>query len=527
MNKAEQKQKISEFITRGELIGEQEINEFAGVSQVKGSQYETWMSEISVFNERHLKDHPLYSDIHSAFFHRNTSRKSYQNMMGHLKALVTDTDYWGEPQQDTESKPKTVLPIKKGTERHMTPIIFISHRTIDAEIADMLKDYLVTTGIPNNYIFCSSLPGNDVNSVISREVKEKIANSSVNIAILSSSYYESAYCINEAGIIWLQDPDVPAVVIGLPEIDNNIMHGFLNSDYKLRRLDNLSDISAIHDSVHTAVNVPAATLSVATEAGQKLSNRYKGFVSQRESKGRTVAKKSADNGSEDDQRSQPPLEKIKKLLINPDDWVEEDSRYYHSLYPEYTIVLEEDREENGLWSEGNKMFYHHLQTDTAAYYGTIKIFSNGMQLFSCQSTDLDGHRMTAPCPEMAFIPYRNYNDPNICLRYYVTSELRYLLLRFLEHHIGDANGREAQIATRRLLEVVLLFDCKDDVENFVTYVSRHLGSFDSKVASQREPYIENETDTAKKVLAQEIRNAQALKEMQPEWIKFKTENEEW
>lgn len=135
--------------------------------------------------------------------------------------------------------------------------------------------------------------------------------------------------------------------------------------------------------------------------------------------------------------------------------------------------------------------------------------------------------MTAPCPEMTFIPYRNYSDLNICLRYYVTSELRYLLLRFLEHHIGDANGREAQIATGRLLEVVLLFDCQDDVEDFVTYVSRHLGDFDSKVASQREPYIENETDTAKKVLSQEIRNAQALKEMQPEWIKFKTENGEW
>ena len=485
------------------------------------------MSEISVFNERHLKDHPLYSDIHSVFFHRNTSRKSYQNMMGHLQALVNDTDYWEEIQKEENGNSCAVLHIKKGTERHMTPIIFISHRSIDAEIADMLKDYLVTTGIPNNYIFCSSLPGNDVKSVISREVKEKIANSSVNIAILSGSYYESAYCINEAGIIWLQDSDVPAVVIGLPEIDHNNMHGFLNSDYKLRRLDNLSDISAIHDSVHTAVNIPAATLSVATEAGQKLSNRYKEFISQRESRGRTFAKKTADNESEDNRRPQSPLEKIKKLLINPDDWIEENSRYYHSLYPEYTIVLEENREENGLCREGNRMFYHHLQTNTAAYYGTIKIFSNGTQLFSCQSTDLDGRRMTAPCPEMVSIPYRNYNNTNICLRYYVTSEMRYLLLRFLEHHIGDANGKEAQSATRRLLEVVLLFDCKDDVEDFVMYVSRHLGSFDSKVASQREPYIENETDTAKKVLAQEIRNAQALKEMQPEWIKFKTENEEW
>ena len=326
MTKAEQKQRISEFIARGEKIGKQEKTEFAGVSQVKGPQYETWMSEISVFNERHLKDHPLYSDIHSAFFHRNTSRKSYQNMMGHLQALINDTDYWGELQQDKESKPQTVLPIKKGIEKHMTPIIFISHRSIDADIADMLKDYLVTTGIPNNYIFCSSLPGNDVNSVISREVKEKIANSSVNIAIFSSSYYESAYCTNEAGIIWLQDPEIPAVIIGLPEIDHNNMHGFLNGDYKLRRLDDLGDVSAIYETIQKAVGTPASSITVATAAGQKLINRYKEFIAQRESKSKAVAKKSADEESEDHQRPQPPLEQIKKLRSTPDDWIEEDCR---------------------------------------------------------------------------------------------------------------------------------------------------------------------------------------------------------
>ena len=220
----------------------------------------------------------------------------------------------------------------------------------------------------------------------------------------------------------------------------------------------------------------------------------------------------------------PPLEQIKKLLLNPEEWVDEDARYYHSLYPQYTIVIEDDQDDNGMWIEGNRMFYHHMQMDTAAYYGTIKIFCNSTQLFSCQSTDLDGHRMTAPCPEMAFIPYRNYSDPHICLRYYITSELRYLLLRFLEHHIGDANGKEAQIATRRLLEVVLLFDSQDEVEDFVTYIHRHLGAFDSKVLTQRPPHIANETDTAKKVLAKEICNSLALKEMQPEWKRFCQQN---
>lgn len=523
MTKENQQAKILKFIARGEEIGEKEKCKFAGVSQIKGPMYEAWMSEINVFNERYLKDHPLHSAIHSAFFHRNTNHNCFYNMMGHLQTLAQDVEYWGNLLSDA-TKTSITLPGEKGTDSAMTPIIFISHRSTDAEVAEILKDYLVTTGIPNDYVFCSSIPGNDVNSVISREVKEKIAHSSVNVAILSHSYYDSVYCTNEAGVIWLQDPEVPAIAIGLPEIDHTNMRGFLDRDFKLRRLDNLGDISAIHDTIRRAVQAAPADLAVATEAGQKLVSRYSTFISQRESKGPNVKKGPAKEESEDDKRPVPPLEQIKKLLHNPEEWVEEDSRYYHSLYPQYTIVLEDDREEDGLWKEGNRMFYHHLQMDTAAYYGTIKVFCNGTQLFSCQSTDLDGHRMTAPCPEMAFIPYRNYGDPDICLRYYVTSELRYLLLRFLEHHIGDANGREAQIATRRLLEVVLLFDCEEDVQDFTTYVHRHLGAFDSKVASQREPHIENETDRAKKVLAQEIRNSQAMKEMQREWEKFRAEN---
>lgn len=221
---------------------------------------------------------------------------------------------------------------------------------------------------------------------------------------------------------------------------------------------------------------------------------------------------------------QTPLEQIKILLRKPEEWAEENSVYYHRTFPQFTISIEQEEDEHGISKVGNRMFYHHLQSDTTAYYGVLKICHYSTQLYSCQTTDLDGHRMTAPCPETAFIPYRSYGDPNICLKYYVTSEVRYLLLRFLEHHIGDANGREAQIATRNLLEVVLLFECQEDVADFVTYIHRHLGAFDNKVASQRTPYIEDETDRAKEVLAQEIRNSLAMKEMQPEWKRFRADN---
>ena len=221
---------------------------------------------------------------------------------------------------------------------------------------------------------------------------------------------------------------------------------------------------------------------------------------------------------------QTPLEQVKILLRKPDEWAEEDFRYYHKLFPQYTISVEYEEDEHGIGKEGHRAFYHHLQTDTRTQYGVLKIYHYSTQLFSCQITELDGHRMTAPCPEAKYIPSRHYSDPNICLRYYVTSDLLYLLLRFLEHHIGNNNGNEAQYATRRLLDVVLLFDSNEDAEDFATYIHRHLGTFDSKVLEQREPYIANETDMAAKALAQEIRNSQALKEMQPEWEQFRLEN---
>ena len=86
MTLTDKKRKVLQYIQRGEEIGIKELikPDGIGVSQVKGPLYEAWMSEINVFNERHLKDHPLHADIHTAFFHHNTNRKCYQNMMGHI-----------------------------------------------------------------------------------------------------------------------------------------------------------------------------------------------------------------------------------------------------------------------------------------------------------------------------------------------------------------------------------------------------------------------------------------------------------
>lgn len=86
-------------------------------------------------------------------------------------------------------------------ETRVKNIIFISHRSTDKDIADMLVDFFAGTGIPKEAVFCSSLPGNDINEKIAGEVKAALKNSAVNIAILSQDYYQSAYCLNEAGVL--------------------------------------------------------------------------------------------------------------------------------------------------------------------------------------------------------------------------------------------------------------------------------------------------------------------------------------
>ena len=158
--------------------------------------------------------------------------------------------------------------------------IFISHRTTDSGVADIIKDFLVNTGIPNNKIFCSSLPGNDVGEKIAPEVKTHLHNATIIILLLSRDYYESAYCLNEAGIAWYLD-DVLSIPIGMPEIDHTNMYGFLGSDYKLRKLDDDGDVSYLFDQAHVRLRTENIAHSVVTQETKKLKDRYAKYIADR------------------------------------------------------------------------------------------------------------------------------------------------------------------------------------------------------------------------------------------------------
>jgi len=152
-------------------------------------------------------------------------------------------------------------------------ILFISHRSTDKVFADLFSDFLLRCGVKSDHIFCSSLPGNDIKIDIPAEIKSHLQCSIVNIILLSADYYKSPYCMNEEGIIWYLD--VPKIVIALPEINENLMEGFLNNDNKIRRLDSKQDISAISDILRPLF--PDFTSSVAklNENITKLIEAYK------------------------------------------------------------------------------------------------------------------------------------------------------------------------------------------------------------------------------------------------------------
>lgn len=89
--------KVLEFIKRGDIIKKKEFHPAENgfpFSYVSGPLYNAWMGEINIFNERYLKKHPLNKSIHDSYFHRNNNPSSFDDMMGYLRALSVDDEYF-------------------------------------------------------------------------------------------------------------------------------------------------------------------------------------------------------------------------------------------------------------------------------------------------------------------------------------------------------------------------------------------------------------------------------------------------
>lgn len=209
-----------------------------------------------------------------------------------------------------------------------------------------------------------------------------------------------------------------------------------------------------------------------------------------------------------------PLEQVKILLGHPDEWQEEDSRYYHRLFPQYTITVDWDADQDDFFRTEYPEFYHYCQMKLSAHYGILKIFHYGTQMFSCQITELDGYRMCVPCPEWGYIGRTTDLEHKISYKYYRRNSILYDLLRFFQNKYDKATGGEASIAARRLLEIVLLFEDEYAVDYFNEYVYKHNGLYTDLYLREEEPHIKADSEQATKIEAKRIRDSRVLMKMQ-------------
>ncbi len=99
------KAKVNDFIKRGEDIKCSEYHPACNgfIEYISGPKLDAWMGEINIFNERYLKIHPLYNSIHNTYFHYKNNLSSCDDMLGHLRALASDDEFFRDIPTDTSS----------------------------------------------------------------------------------------------------------------------------------------------------------------------------------------------------------------------------------------------------------------------------------------------------------------------------------------------------------------------------------------------------------------------------------------
>ena len=100
MDADQMKEKVQSFISRGEIINKKERHKpddrIMIPEYVSGPLLDEWINEISIFNERYLKLHPLYLSIGDICKKYKRISSPCEELIGKLKALLSDEDFWKE-----------------------------------------------------------------------------------------------------------------------------------------------------------------------------------------------------------------------------------------------------------------------------------------------------------------------------------------------------------------------------------------------------------------------------------------------
>lgn len=158
-----------------------------------------------------------------------------------------------------------------------------------------------------------------------------------------------------------------------------------------------------------------------------------------------------------------PLERFIKKLKNKEEWIKEKDFYYNKYNPEYTIVFEDEEDDERRVPE----FYAYAMYNSSVYYSYVSVKYFETRLYGSQIVILDSGRFKTTVPTWGSLSFGKYKkDVTYYFKYYLKNDISYKLHEFLLKE----DSEEANYACQRFYEVILIFEDEMEKDDFVSFI---------------------------------------------------------
>jgi TIR domain len=137
--------------------------------------------------------------------------------------------------------------------------VFLSHAQADQDLVDHFQTLLEQgVGVAHDEIFCTSLKGLGIPAGVpdfKEYIRQEINGSELVVALISSNYYASPFCMCELGAAWVLAKNFFPILVH--PIDFKDLRGAL-SGMQCTKLADQSSVSALYDRLHPIVAKPVS-----------------------------------------------------------------------------------------------------------------------------------------------------------------------------------------------------------------------------------------------------------------------------
>lgn len=173
--------------------------------------------------------------------------------------------------------------------------------------------------------------------------------------------------------------------------------------------------------------------------------------------------------------TESPIKRIFELLKDKHNWEERyinnQTIYYYTFNPEYTINIEADNDRM------HPEFYSMVMTNNNQSYSNLYIKYFGTVIYECQLTYLDGGRLLIPTPEWSFIRELKRENYQGGYKYFIKNSNKSKLLSFFY----DNQNSEERFAKSHFDEIIIYFDSDTQKNNFELYIKENRDIINNEV----------------------------------------------